>query len=172
MISRKMNKQILEGALVRHKNYLSGSYKGYYITIDCKLHVYIVYIHATFDTISDQTQFQTFLRGHERKMQYLSRAEEIDHAIKLRIVKPNQRKIIPSVLTDIIEPLIEQLLKNEYDAGCIGCGNYDGKMDCYEICGYHYYLCEDCIRENQPELSIISQRFKDRYRYPVRKMKS
>ncbi len=172
MISRKMNKQILEGALVRHKNYLSGSFKGYYITIDCKPHVYIVYIHATFDMISAQAQFQTFLKEHERKMQYLSRAEEIDHAIKLRIVKPKCRKIIPSVLSDAIEPIIMQLLKNGYDAGCIGCGNNDGKMDCYEICGYHYYLCEDCIRESQPELSIINRMFKNSYRYPVRKMKS
>ena len=172
MISRKMNKQILEGVLAWHKNYLSGSCKGYYITIDCKLHVYIVYIHATFDTMSGQAQFQTFLKEQERKMQYLSRAEEIDHAIKLRIVKPKCKKIIPSVLNDTIEPILLQLLKCGYDAGCIGCGDNVGKMDCYEICGYHYYLCEDCIRENQPELSIISQRFKDRYRHPVRKMKS
>lgn len=172
MISRKMNKQILEGALLRHRNYLSGSYKGYYITIDCKPHVYIVYIHATFDTIYGQTQFLTFLKRHERNLQYLSRAEEIDHAIKLRIVKPKCKKIIPSVLNDAIEPIIMQLLTDGYDAGCIGCGNNVCKMDCYEICGNHYYLCEDCIRKNQPELSIINRMFKNSYRYPVRKMKS
>lgn len=172
MISRKMNKQILNGALIRHRNYLSGSFKGYYITIDCKPHVYIVYIHATFYMLSNQVQFQTFLKEHKRKMQYLSRAEELDHTIKLRIVRPTCKKIIPSVLTDAIEPIIMQLLENSYDSGCIGCGNNDGKIDCYEICGYHYYLCEDCIRENQTELSIINRMFKNSYRYPVKKMKS
>lgn len=157
---------------MRHKNYLSGTCKGYYITIDCKPHVYIVYIHATFDTLSGQAQFQTFLKEHERNMQYLSRTEETHHAIKLRIVKPKCKKIIPSILTGAIEPIIMQLLKNGYDAGCIGCGSTEGKMDCYEICGNHYYLCEDCIRKNQPELSIINRMFKNSYRYPVKKMKS
>lgn len=172
MISRKMNKQILEGALKRHKNYLSGSIEGYYITVDCKPRIYNVYIHATFDMISAQAQFQSFLKEHCKKMQYLAKAEELDHAIKLRIVKPECKKIIPSVLNEAIEPIIIQLLKHGYDAGCIGCGDNDSKMDCYEICGNHYYLCESCIQKNQLELSIINKRFKNSYRYPVKKMKS
>lgn len=171
MISKKISRQILDGTLVKRKNYLFGSYKGYYMTIDCKPHVYIVYIHATFDTLSGQMQLQAFLKDHEKKMQYLSRAEDIGHAIKLRIVRPNCKKIIASVLTDAIEPVIEQLLENEYDTGCIGCGDNDGKMDCYEICGFHYYVCESCIRQSQYELSYISKMFKKSYRHPVKKMK-
>ena len=83
MISKKMNEQILGGALSYHKNYLAGPYKGYYITIDYKPPAYIVYIHATFDNLAGKAQFESFLEEHQDTMQYLSKAEAKQHTVKL-----------------------------------------------------------------------------------------
>lgn len=155
MISKKMNEQVLGGALSYHKNYLAGPYKGYYITIDYKPPVYIVYIHATFDNLAGKAQFESFLEEHQDTMQYLSKAEAKQHTVKLRIIEPKPKKLIPSVLNDTIEPVMRQLLNCKYDTGCINCGDNDGVIDCYEISGYHHYLCEECIVE-------IEQEFKDK----------
>jgi len=155
MISKKMNEQVLGGALSYHKKYLAGPYKGYYITIDYKPPVYIVYIHATFDNLAGKAQFESFLKEYRDTMQYLSKAEAKQHTVKLRIIEPKPKKLIPSVLNDTIEPVIRQLLGCKYDTGCINCGDNDGVIDCYEISGYHHYLCEECIVE-------IEQEFKDK----------
>lgn len=155
MISQKMNEQVLDGALSYHKNYLAGTYKGYYITIDYKPPVYIVYIHATFDNLPGKAQFESFLQEYEQTAQYLSKAEAKQHTIKLRIVEAKPKKLVPSVLNDTIEPVIRQLLNCKYDTGCINCGDNDGKIDCYEVSGYHHYLCTECVEE-------IEQEFKDK----------
>ena len=137
MINKKMNEQILDGSLSYHKNYLAGSYKGYYITIDYKPPVYIVYIHATFDNLPGKAQFESFLKEYEQTAQYLS------------------KKLVPSVLNDTIDPVIRQLLGCKYDTGCINCGDNDGEIDCYEVSSYHHYLCTECVAE-------IEQEFKDK----------
>ena len=85
MISNKMNEQVLDGALSYHKKYLAGAYKGFYITIDYRPPVYIVYIHATFHNPAGKAQFESFLEEHEQTAQYLSKAEVKEHTIKLRI---------------------------------------------------------------------------------------
>ena len=163
MISRKMNEQVLSGALSYHKNFLAGPYKGYYITIDYKPPVYIVYIHATFDNLPGKAQFESFLKEHEATMQYLSKAEAKQHTIKLRIIEPKPKKLTPGVLNDTIEPVIRHLLGCRYDTGCINCGDNDGKIDCYEVSSYHHYLCEQCVvdiekefKEKQIELNEIT----------------
>ena len=155
MISKKMNEQVLGGALSHHKNYLAGSYKGYYITIDYKPPVYIVYIHATFYNLPGKAQFESFLKEYEQTAQYLSKAEAKQHTIKLRIIEAKPKKIVPSVLNDTIEPIISQLLACKYDTGCINCGDNEGDIDCYEVSSYHHYLCAECVAE-------IEQEFKDK----------
>ena len=155
MISKKMNEQVLGGVLSYHKNYLAGTYKGYYITIDYKQPVYIVYIHATFDNLAGKAQFESFLKEYEQTTRYLSKAEAKQHTIKLRIIEAKPKKLAPSVLNDTIEPVIRQLLGCKYDTGCINCGDNDGEIDCYEVSSYHHYLCTECVAE-------IEQEFKDK----------
>jgi len=163
MISRKMNEQVLSGALSYHKNYLAGPYKGYYITIDYKPPVYIVYIHATFDNLPGKAQFESFLKKYKLSMQYLSKAEAMQHTIRLRIIEPKSKKLTPSVLNDTIEPIIRHLLSCRYVTGCINCGDNDGKIDCYEVSSFHHFLCEECVvdiekefKEKQIELNEIT----------------
>jgi len=155
MISKKLNEQVLDGALTYHKNYLAGSYKGYYITIDYRKPVYIVYIHATFYNLSGKAQFESFIKEYEKTAPNVSKAEEKQHTVKLRIIEPKQKKLTPSVLNDAINPVIRQLLGCKYDTGCINCGDNDVTIDCYEISGFHHYLCKDCVAE-------IEQEFKDK----------
>lgn len=155
MISKKMCEQLLEGSLTHYKKYLAGTYKGYYITIDYKPPVYIVYIHATPHNMAGKAQFDSFLEEHEESTQYLSKAESTEHLVKLRILEPKKKKLILSVLNDAIQPIITQLLGCKYQTGCINCGTSDREINCYEISGYHHYLCEECIVE-------IERGFKDK----------
>lgn len=145
MISKKLNEQVLDGALSYHKKYLAGTYKGYYITIDYRPPVYIVYIHATFNNPAGKAQFESFLEEHEQTAQYLSKAEAKEHTIKLRIIEAKPKKLVPSVLNDTIEPIIRQLLGCKYTTGCINCGDNNDEIDCYEISTFHHYICPECV---------------------------
>lgn len=145
MISKKLSEQVLEGSLTHSKNFLAGTYKGYYITIDYKQPAYIVYIHATPDNSPGKAQLESFLIEHQESMQYLSKAEAKDHVVKLRIMDPKQKKIVVSVLNDTIEPVIRKLLGYKYNTGCINCGDNNEDVACYQVSGFHHYLCEKCI---------------------------
>lgn len=152
-----MCEKLLDGSLTAHKNYVSGFYKGYYITIDYKPPVFIVYIHATFDNLSGKAQFEGFLKEYQKATSYVSKAEAKDHTVKLRIVQPKPKKILISTLNDIIEPVISQLLACKYETGCINCGVNDVPIDCYVISGYHHYLCEQCVREIEENFQIAQR---------------
>lgn len=154
-MNKKMCAGLLDGSLTHYKTYLAGNYKGYHITIDYKTSVYIVYIHATCDSESGKAQFDSFLKEHEGSTQYLSKAELKEHYVKLRIIDPKQKKIVTSVLNDTISPIITRLLGCKFVSGCIQCGDSKKELSCYEISGYHHYLCEDCIEK-------IEQDFKDK----------
>lgn len=147
MITKKMCEEILDGSLTLHKKYLCGFHKGYYITIDYKPPVYVVYIHATYDNEAGKAMFESFLKQHRDSTQFLSKAEAKGHVIKLRIIEPKPKKLIPEAMNNILNPIITQLLGCKYETGCINCGTNDVKIDCYEISTYHHYLCEQCIRE-------------------------
>lgn len=151
MIRKKMNKDVLGGALSYHKNYLAGPYRGYYITIDYKKPVYVIYIHATFYNLRGAEKFKAFINEYKKTTQYVSRAEARQHTVKIQVVEPKQEHLTPSALNDAINPVIEQLLVCRYDTGCINCGDNDGVIDCYEISGYHHYLCEECVRDIEEE---------------------
>lgn len=160
MISKRLNKQVLGGALTHHKNFLAGPYRGYYITMDYKPPVYVVCIHATFDNLPGKAQFEAFLKKHQETMQYLSKAEAKAHTIKLRVLEPKPKQKVPHVLNETIEPIIRQLLGCKYVTGCIDCGDNDGEIDCYEISGYHHYLCTECIdriKRNFKEMQAMSE---------------
>ena len=102
MISKKMNEQVLGGALSYHKNYLAGPYKGYYITIDYKPPVYIVYIHATFDNLAGKAQFESFLKEHQETMQYLSKAEAKKVAAEKKAAEESKKAEAESVLKKLL----------------------------------------------------------------------
>lgn len=155
MISKTMNEQVLDGTLSYRKNYLAGTYKGFYITIDYRPPVYIVYIHATFDNPAGKAQFDSFLQEHEQTAKYLSKAESKEHTIKLRIIEAKPKKLVPSVLNDTIEPVVRQLLGCKYTTGCINCGDNNDEIDCYELSSFHHYICKKCIAK-------IEQDFKDK----------
>lgn len=176
MIRKKLNKHILNGALTHHKNFLAGFYKGYYITIDDKSPVCIVYIHATFDTLSGKALFETFLKEYQKSMLHLVKFELTSHSINLRILQPKSKEDLLFIFNETIETIIEQLLKHKYVTGCIDCGDNDGKIDCYEIVGCHQYICEECIARIKENFKIIKANpkytsvFKKKPNYSIKKM--
>lgn len=147
MITKKMCEQILDGSLTVYKNYLAGTYNDYYITIDFKKPFYTIYIHATYGNDAGKAMFEAFLKQHRDDTAYLSKAEAKDHVIKLRVLEPKPKKLIPSAMNDIIKPVITQLLGYKYETGCINCGTNDVDLSCYEIATYHHYICEECIQK-------------------------
>lgn len=166
MISKKMNEQILGGSLIHQKNYLAGLYKGYYITIDDRKSVYIVFIHATFDDWKKKFEFESFIESYKKTAPHVSKAEAKDHAIKLRIVKPQEQELTPSVLNETIEPIISKLLDCGYETGCIDCGDNEVKIDCYNISGYYQFLCEHCVAGISENYKLIRAMMEKRYENP------
>jgi len=162
MINKKICEEILDGSLTAYKNFAAGFYKAYYITIDYKAPIYIVYIHATYDNDAGKAMFESFLKQHRDSMQYLSKVETKDHTVKLRIVRPNKKKLIASVLDETINPVISQLLACKYVTGCINCGVDDIELDCYAISGYHHYLCEQCIEEIEEDFKIKQKNWNEK----------
>ena len=147
MINAKVCAEILDGSLTAYNDFATGFYKSYHITIDYKKPFFIVYIHATHDNDAGKAMFESFLKQHKDSTAYLTKAEAKEHTIKLHIIRPNKKKLLPSILDNAIKPIVTQLLGCKYVTGCINCGRNDVDLNCYSISGYHHYLCEECITE-------------------------
>ena len=157
MINKKMCEKILDGTLTNYRDYLAGEYKGFYITIDYRKPVYIVYIHATPTNDAGKAMMESFLEQHRSNMRYLSKFESKDHTVKLRIVDPKPKKTLPQVFNDTIHPVIIELLNCKYRSGCINCGSNENNLECYDIYGYHHYICDECIPKVKGDLDQKQQ---------------
>lgn len=160
MISKKMCEQILDNSLTAYKKYMDGIYKGFRIIIDPRYQYYVVYIHATPSNDTGKALFEPFLEQHQKNMKYLTKAEVKEHYVKLKISNPKPRKTLPDVLNRIIDPILSQLLNCKYRTGCINCGDTKKQLECYEIYGYHHYLCDTCIQEIEASFQEKQQEIK------------
>ena len=157
MIGQKMCDELLDGCMTDYKNYIGGCYKGFHITIDFRKPVYIVYINATPSNEAGKAMLESFLVGHKSNVKYISKTESKEHTVKLRIVEPKPKKNLSKVLNDAIKPVITELLNCKYHSGCINCGENADNLSCYEIYGFHHYICDDCVPEVESNLQARQQ---------------
>ena len=160
MLKEKLRLQVLNGTLADYKNYMAGSYRGYYILVDFHSPNYIVNIHASAPSEESLLSVQSFLDQHRNQVKQLTKTELRKNSITLIVATPNLAKNLPSALNSAIEPLISFLSDLGYTSGCGNCGNSNEPTSCYEVNGLHHYLCDTCAREVEASLQENQQNIK------------
>lgn len=152
MISEKLRVQLLGGSLRDFKNHMSGNYKGYYITMWLNGAQYCVMINAHSKEDVGNGLLNAFLQKQKEGSKNLSDFKTFEKAVLLSIKSPNLAKNVPTVLNDVIESVIDYLMKGSYESGCDCCGSTTEIINCYEINGGFHYICDNCVKEVQADL--------------------
>lgn len=144
MFKEKIRTQILGGCLQDYKNHLSGLYKGFYITLDGLQGQYQVKISVNPAEPADMAALNSFLNNQKLNQKKLLTVVAGSHSIILTIKMPSLGKNIPDTINSIIDPIIDYLISYTFTSGCSECGTNMEQIDCYEINGSHYFLCNTC----------------------------
>lgn len=157
MFKEKIRTQILGGSLQDYKNHLSGLYKGFYITLDGLQAQYLVKIGINPADNADMAALTSFLNNQQMNQKKLLTATAGSHSISLTIKMPSLGKNIPDTINGIVEPIIDYLISYTFTSGCFECGENMSQIDCYEINGGHYFLCDTCKEKIQSSLQANQQ---------------
>lgn len=157
MFKEKIRTQILGGCLQDYKNHLSGLYKGFYITLDGLQGQYQVKISVNPAEPADMAALNSFLNNQKLNQKKLLTVVTGSHSIILTIKMPSLAKNIPDTINSIIDPIIDYLISYTFTSGCSECGTNMEQIDCYEINGCHYFLCDTCKDKIQSSLQANQQ---------------
>ena len=157
MLKEKLRAQILGGSLQDYKNHLSGLYKGFYITIDVLQAQYLVKISMNPANDTDMAALNSFLNNQKLNQKKLVNVATGSHSIMLTIKMPSLAKNIPEVVNGIVDPVIDYLISYTFTSGCSECGTNMSQIDCYEINGGHYFLCDACKDKIHASLQASQQ---------------
>lgn len=152
MIKEKLRLQILNGALTDHKQYLAGSYRGYYIVINFQQPHYIVNVHATTPNETCLSELQMFLSQQQKEIKLLAKTEMRKNSIFMFVATPNLLKNLPKVLNDVVEPLLTKLDSMGCTSGCANCGDTNAQLSQYGINGTYHYICDACAQQIEESL--------------------
>lgn len=147
MFNQKIRSQILGGAFEDSRNYLSGIYRGFHITIAQAAPQYIIKISAKAPANFDPKALDEYLLQLKSKNKNVLDTAVNNYYIVLAIKSPALIKKLPAVINAAIEPLITYLSDYNYESGCEQCGSITEISSCYEINGECYYICENCAKE-------------------------
>ena len=157
MLKEKLRSQILGGCLQDFKTHLSGLYKGFYITMDAVQAQYLIKISVNPSDAADLAALNSFLNNQQLNEKKLSTAVTGSHNIQLTIKVPSLAKNIPDTVNGIVEPIIDYLISHTFSSGCSECGTNMEQINCYEINGSHYFLCDTCKDKIQSSLQANQQ---------------
>lgn len=161
-----MCSQLLDGNLTDRNKYISGTCRGFYVTVNTTENgLYCFRISAHSENDPENAALRAFAESRR----------EITPQIRSVNVSPNQILIIssrtfmikkvPAHLNEAILPIIDFLAENNYVSGCMHCGTQEKQVDCYEINGVPQYLCSDCVGMAEEslrgrQLEILSKKSK------------
>ena len=84
----------------------------------------------------------SFLDNHKLNLKKLINAVT-SHSISLTL-RCSLGKNIPDTINSIVDPVIDYLISYTFTSGCSECGSTMDQIDCFEINGGHYFLCNTC----------------------------
>ena len=157
MFKEKLRTQILGGCLQDYKNHLSGLYKGFYNTLDGLQGQYLVKVSINPANDADMAALISFLDNHKLNQKKLINAVTGSHSISLTIKMPSLGKNIPDTINRIVDPVIDYLISYTFTSGCSECGSTMDQIDCFEINGGHYFLCNTCKDKIHASLQTSQQ---------------
>lgn len=166
MLSKKLCSQLLDGGLTDHKKYLSGSCKGFHVTVSTTENgMYCFRISAHSENDPENAALHAFAESRKEVTPQIRSVNVYPNQLIILSTRTVLIKKVPAHLNEAILPIIDFLAENNYVSGCMQCGTQEAQVDCYEINGIHQYLCSNCVGRVEEsllgrQLEILSKKSK------------
>lgn len=166
MLSKKLCRQLLDGNMTDHNNYISGICKGFYVTVNTLENgMFSFQISAHSENDPGNEALRNFAESRKSVTEQIQSVTVYNNSITIVSTRTFLAKKIPEHLNEAIMPIIDFLANNFYVTGCMQCGTQTAQIDCYDINGTHHYLCNDCVGKVEGALidrkqGILSQKSK------------
>lgn len=158
MLSKKLCSRLFDGTLTDHKQYISGTCKGFYVTVNTtESLLFNIQISAHSENDPENAALRDFAEAHKSVAKQIQSVDVGRNSITVVSTRTALAKNIPAHLNEAIMPIIDFLADNGYVSGCMQCGTREAQVDCYEINGRHHYLCEDCVKKVDGALFVQQQ---------------
>ncbi len=158
MLSNKLCSQLLDGSLTDHKTYISGTCRGYYVTVNTAENgMYIINISAHSESDPGNAALRDFIESRKNVTNQIQSVNVSNNNASIVSTRTFLIKKVPAHLNEAIMPIIDFLESNRYVSGCMQCGTQMSDVDCYDINGSHRYLCSDCAVKIESALSDKKQ---------------
>lgn len=151
MLSKKLCTQLLDGALADHKQYVSGTYRGYRI-VSYQIgsnSTQIIRIPASSERDFDGRELDSFLHTLLPLYKQFKAAEADSRALTLTFVVGTPKKFV-AIANDIVPRVVQYLAQNGYLSACMDCGKAETEL--YRVNDHYLWLCPDCAEKYRQEL--------------------
>ena len=146
MLSKKLCSQLLDGNMTDHNKYISGTCRGFYVTINTTPNgMFSFQISAHSDNDPENAALREFVESRKSVTEQIQSFTVYHNSVTIVSTRTFLGKKIPEHLNTAIMPIIDYLANNGYVTGCMQCGTQNAQIDCYDINGAHHYLCSDCV---------------------------
>lgn len=153
MLGNKLCSRLLDGNMTDHKNYISGTCKGFYVTVNTTANgMFSFQISAHSEDDPENAALREFLESYKSTNKQIQSVKVYHNSVTIVSTRTFLAKKIPAHLNEAIMPVIDFLVNHNYLSGCMQCGTQDAQIECYEINGVHHYLCESCVSKTETEL--------------------
>lgn len=145
MLSKKLCSQLLDGNMTDHNQYISGTCRGFYVTVNTTENgMFSFQISAHSENDPGNAVLRSFVESRKSATEQIQSVCVNDNSVTVVSTRTFLAKKIPEHLNEAIMPIIDYLANNRYVSGCMQCGTQYSQVDCYNINGAHSYLCSDC----------------------------
>ena len=146
MLSKKLCSQLLDGNMTDHNKYISGTCRGFYVTINTTPNgMFSFQISAHSENDPENAALREFIESRKNVTEQIQSFTVYHNSVTIVSTRTFLGKKIPEHLNTAIMPIIDYLANNGYATGCMQCGTQNAQIDCYDINGAHHYLCSDCV---------------------------
>lgn len=158
MLSKKLCSQLLDGNMTDHKLCISGTCKGFYVTVNTtENNMFSFQISAHSENDPGNAALRDFVESRKSVTKQIKSVNVTNNSVTIVSTRALLTKKIPAHLNEAIMPIIDFLEINRYVSGCMQCGAQHSQVDCYLINNTHRYLCDSCANEIESNLSDRKQ---------------
>lgn len=158
MLSKKLCSELLDGNMTDHNKYISGTCKGFYVTVsNTQNGMFVFQISAHSEDDPGNAALRDFVESCKSGTKQIQSVSVNNNSVTVVVTRTFLAKKIPAHLNDAIMPVIYFLSNNRYVSGCMQCGTQNFPVDCYDINGMHLYMCSDCVGKVESALSDKQQ---------------
>ena len=157
MLSKKLCSQLLDGNLTDHNTYISGTCKGFYVTVNTTpngMFSFQISAHSANDP--GNAALREFAESRKNITNQIQTVSVSNNNVTILTTRTMLAKKIPEHLNAAIMPIMDYIAYNGYESGCMQCGTQNAQIDCYNINGAHHFLCGDCV--SKVEAALIDRK--------------